>query len=78
MSRTISVSVDVDVYLSDIDTDDLVAELKSRGHEEVSGVTLQPDVDLQDIEVALKRNDRDYAWNLMVRYVEDKTGHILQ
>lgn len=31
MSRYVTVSTDVDIYLDEIDTDDLVEELKSRG-----------------------------------------------
>lgn len=32
MSRYVTVSTDVDIYLDEIDTDDLVQELNSRGH----------------------------------------------
>lgn len=33
MSRYVTVSTDVDVYLDDIDTDDLIEELESRGRD---------------------------------------------
>ena len=43
-SRPVTVSVDVDVYLDDIDTDDLIEELESRGVQTDSGASVEEEL----------------------------------
>lgn len=75
MSRTVSVNawVDIDVDLEDIDTDDLIAELKHRN----VGV---PEGDIDDvIEMfyAFKLGREDRAMELAKKIAQDHVGGIL-
>ena len=61
VSRTVYREVEVDVELEDFDTDDLVAELESRGH------TIDDEFDIKDVLTALyekRRTGRDYQTEL--------------
>lgn len=65
MSRYVTVSTDVDIYLDEIDTDDLVQELNSRGAsfgasdgDEFGMRTLLGEI------FELKRNGRDFSQQL--------------
>ncbi len=75
MSRTVSVNayVDIDVDLEDIDTDDLIEELKSRN----VGV---PDGNVEDVTemfYAFKLGNKDRAMELAKKIACDHTGRIL-
>jgi hypothetical protein len=74
MSRTVSVStyIDIDVDLSEVDTDDLVDELKERN--------IVPNGDADDITemfYAFKLNRFDRAIELAKKIACDYTGRIL-
>jgi regulator of sirC expression with transglutaminase-like and TPR domain len=77
MSRSVSVRVStyVDVDLDEIDTDDLVEELKSRGREELQ--TIDHDSRLTEIFYAFKFGKEDEAIRLSRNYVADALGKIL-
>jgi hypothetical protein len=75
MSRYVSVSanVDIDVDLEDIDTDDLVEELKSRNVNVPDG---NPD-DVVEMFYAFKLGQTDRAMELAKKIACDNTGRIL-
>jgi hypothetical protein len=75
MSRTVSVNayVDVDVDLEDIDTDDLVEELKSRNVNVPDG---SPD-DVVEMFYAFKLGKIDRAMEFAKKIACDNTGRIL-
>jgi hypothetical protein len=50
-NRMITVSTDVDIYLDEIDTDDLIAELKARGRDS----DVQKIIDAGDHTAAMER-----------------------
>ena len=61
VSRTVYHEVEVDIDLEDFDTDDLIAELESRGH------TIEDEIDIKDVLTALyekRRAGRDYQTEL--------------
>lgn len=65
VTRSIYTEVEVDVDLSDFDTDDLVEELKSRGHDyEVEGVNGDDMRRLLEEIWYKRRLDRDYQSEL--------------
>jgi len=75
MSRTVSVNawVDIDVDLEDIDTDDLIEELKFRN----VGV---PEGDIDDVVemfYAFKLGREDRAMELAKKIAQDHVGGIL-
>lgn len=73
MSRTVSVSAWVDVDLDEIDTDDLMEELKSRN----KGV---PEVNIEDVRemfYAFKLGKTDLAMELAKKIACDHMGRIL-
>lgn len=65
MSRYITVSTDVDIYLDEIDTDDLVEELETRGinfnNRYADGNTMQ---NILSEIFELKRNGKDFSRQL--------------
>lgn len=88
MSKRISVTVEADVWLDDIDTDDLVAELASRGDIAIAqakeaGVATTPPLNsedhhpLHDIFYAFKQGFTDRATELARAYVCDELGVVL-
>jgi hypothetical protein len=75
MSRTVSVNawIDIDVDLEEIDTDDLIDELKSRN-------VAVPDGDPSDVLemfYAFKLGKTDRAIELAKKIAQDHTGRIL-
>lgn len=88
MSKRITVTVDAEVWLDDIDTDDLVAELASRGDVAIAqakeeGVATTPPLSsenhhpLHDIFYAFKAGLTDRATDLARAYVCDELGVVL-
>ena len=75
MSRTVNVNawIDIDVDLDDIDTDDLVAELKSRNVATPEG---DPE-DVTEMFYAFKLGKNDRAMELAKKIACDHTGRIL-
>jgi len=74
MYRTISVDVEVD--LSDFETDDLMEELESRGHPAAATET-DPVSTLNELHYALKFGLADKALDAARRYVNDVLGTCL-
>ena len=75
MSRTVSVHayVDIDVDLEDIDTEDLVEELKSRNVDVPGGGA----EDVTEMFYAFKLGKTDRAIELAKKIACDHTGRIL-
>lgn len=67
---TITASVEVDVELDDIDTDDMVDELERRG------VAVNGDF-VESLFIALKCQGKDAVYELCRTYVQDKKGVVL-
>lgn len=72
MSRTVTIPVDVDVELSDLDTDVLEDELATR-----KGATLPSSVDLGQMRDAMARCDHRLALELLRTYLQDQLGCVL-
>ena len=72
--RTITTEVDVDVDLSEFDTDDLLEELKERG---TDGVTFDDTETLTKIWLADRAGRKDEAYALMREYVLDKLNKVV-
>jgi len=73
MSKTISMTVDVDVDLEDIDTEDLIDELKSRN-------VATPEGNVEDVTemfYAFKLGKTERAMELAKKIAQDHTGRIL-
>lgn len=72
----VTVNVDVDVDLSEVDTEDLVDELKDRGED---GARM--DVDEQDALTKIWIHDREgrkeQAYELMRKYVLNRLGKVV-
>lgn len=73
MSRTVSVSAWVDVDLDEIDTDDLMEELKSRN----KGVPEGNIEDVREMFYAFKLGKTDLAMELAKKIACDHMGRIL-
>jgi threonine synthase len=73
MSRTVCVTVDVDVNLEDFDTDDLLEELESRH----IGVPVGNVEDVTEMFYAFKLGQTDRAMELAKKIAQDHTGRIL-
>lgn len=75
MSRTVSVNtwVDIDIDLEDIDTEDLVDELKHRN----VGVPEGNIEDVTEMFYAFKLGQTDRAIELAKKIAQDHTGRIL-
>ena len=72
--RTITTEVDVDVDLSEFDTDDLLEELKERG---TDGVTFDDNEVLTKIWLHDREGRKDEAYALMREYVLDKLNKVV-
>jgi len=72
--RTITTEVDIDVDLSEFDTDDLLEELKERG---TDGVTLGDNEVLTKIWLHDREGRKDKAYALMREYVLDKLNKVI-
>jgi hypothetical protein len=72
--RTITTEVDVDVDLSEFDTDDLLEELKERG---TDGVTFDDNEVLTKIWLHDREGRKDKAYALMREYVLDKLNKVI-
>ncbi len=66
------ISVEVEIDLSDIDTEDLLSELKSR---DVQAHT--PSVDIQEIYKQFAFGNKSQAVMLTKQYIENAIGRIL-
>jgi hypothetical protein len=73
MSKTVSISAWVDVDLDEIDTDDLIEELKSRN----KGVPEGNIEDVTEMFYAFKLGKTDRAMELAKKIACDHTGRIL-
>jgi len=73
MSKTVSISAWVDVDLDEIDTDDLIEELKSRN----KGVPEGNIEDVTEMFYAFKLGKTDLAMELAKKIACDHTGRIL-
>jgi len=72
--RTITTEVDIDVDLSEFDTDDLLEELKERG---TDGVTFDDNEVLIKIWLHDREGRKDKAYALMREYVLDKLNKVI-
>jgi len=72
--KTITTEVDVDVDLSEFDTDDLIEELRERGSR---GVSFDDTETLTRIWQHDREGRKDEAYNLMREYVLDKLGRVM-
>jgi hypothetical protein len=72
--KTITTEVDVDVDLSDFDTDDLVDELSERG---VQGMSIDDDETLTKIWQHDREGRKEEAYELMRWYVLEKLGKVV-
>jgi hypothetical protein len=72
--KTITTEVDVDVDLSDFDTEDLVEELKERG---TQGVSFDDAETLTKIWLHDREGRKDEAYALMREYVLEKLGRVI-
>jgi len=70
--KTVQVTVDVDVELSDIDTDDLIEELESRGHDHLDSAEL-----LTEMFYAFKLGKNERAIEIAKKIAQEHTGMIL-
>jgi hypothetical protein len=73
MYKTIYTEVEVDVNLSDFETDDLIEELESRG--ELPGFNADTDEMLNQI-YQLRRLGKDYD-KLLDQYLYQKLGRVI-
>jgi hypothetical protein len=72
--KTITTEVDVEVDLSEFDTEDLVEELKERG---TQGVSFDDTETLTKIWQHDREGRKDEAYDLMRKYVLDKLGRVM-
>jgi hypothetical protein len=72
--RTITTEVDIDVDLSEFDTDDLLEELKERG---TDGMTFGDNEVLTKIWLHDREGRKDKAYALMREYVLDKLNKVI-
>lgn len=70
--KTVSVTVDVDVELSDIDTEDLVEGLESRGHAASDDAEV-----ITEMFYAFKLGKIDRAMEIAKAIAQNHTGMIL-
>ena len=70
----VTVTVDVDVDLSEIDTNDLVQELEDRGEEHMH---IDEESVLTKIWIHDREGRKEEAYALMRRYVLDKLGKVV-
>jgi len=76
MGHPITVSVDVDIDLSDIDTEDLVNELKDRD-EEGARMTVDEQNTLTKIWIHDREGRKERAYELMRKYVLNRLGKVV-
>jgi hypothetical protein len=72
--KTITTEVDVDVDLSDFDTEDLLEELKERNSQ---GVSFDETETLTKIWLHDREGRKDEAYALMREYVLEKLGRVI-
>jgi hypothetical protein len=72
--RTITTEVEVDVDLSEFDTDDLIEELRERSSR---GVSFDDTETLTRIWQHDREGRKDEAYDLMREYVLDKLGRVM-
>jgi hypothetical protein len=73
-TKTIYTEVEVDVDLSEFDTEDLVEELKERGSQ---GVSFDETETLTKIWLHDREGRKDEAYALMREYVLEKLGRVI-
>jgi len=73
-TKTIYTEVEVDVDLSEFDTEDLVEELKERG---TQGVSFDETETLTKIWLHDREGRKDEAYALMREYVLEKLGRVI-
>jgi len=73
-TKTIYTEVEVDVDLSEFDTEDLVEELKERGSQ---GVSFDDAETLTKIWLHDREGRKDEAYALMREYVLEKLGRVI-
>lgn len=74
VTKTIYTEVEVDVDLSDFDTEDLVDELKERGSQ---GVSFDDTETLTKVWMHDREGRKDEAYALMREYVLEKLGRVI-
>jgi hypothetical protein len=74
--KTITTEVEVDVHLSDFDTDDLVEELEGRGREAMS-LSFDDNETLTKIWLHDREGRKEEAYELMRWYVLEKLGKVV-
>ena len=73
-TKTIYTEVEVDVDLSEFDTEDLIEELKERGSQ---GVSFDETETLTKIWLHDREGRKDEAYALMREYVLEKLGRVI-
>ncbi len=67
----------IEIELDELDTDELVEELESRGFKVIDEDADDADAELMRIWAALRLNQNEEALRLMAVYVCDKLGRVL-
>jgi len=73
--RTLSVEVDIDVVLSEVDTDDLIEELESRGVSSDGGSNFREEI--EEMFYAFKLGKLDHAMQIAKSIAQEHKGMIL-
>ena len=67
----------IEIELDELDTDELVEELESRGFKVIDEDADDTDAELMRVWAALRLNQNEEALRLMAVYVCDKLGKVL-
>jgi hypothetical protein len=67
----------IEIELDELDTDELVEELESRGFKVIDEDADDTDAELMRIWAAMRLNQNEEALRLMAVYVCDKLGRVL-
>jgi hypothetical protein len=67
----------IEIELDELDTDELVEELESRGFKVIDEDADDTDAELMRVWAALRLNQNEEALRLMAVYVCDKLGRVL-
>ena len=76
MHKTVYTEVEVEVDLSDFETDDLIEELEERGQSMGNGAGPYDSKELVEKIWMLRRNGQDYNY-LLDQLIYNVTGHII-
>jgi hypothetical protein len=67
----------IEIELDELDTDELVEELESRGFKVIDEDADDTDAELMRVWAAMRLNQNEEALRLMAVYVCDKLGRVL-